>query len=156
MLKIIAALASHLRAAKYIIILVFPLLVTWTPMFLHYHKELTKPDDDVNMRLMFSCLETVIQNGKCSMNVKTEHLDKNQLIEILKIIPYFKDSYYIGNVLCIGPLLKSTSNTILYAFWYSEFRRQYLVQIPQRYRKLNYNLCLHIFFVSVAMNNFRS
>ena len=146
MLKNIAVLASHLRAAKYIIILVLTLLVTWTPMFLlgcykiflHYQKELTKPDDDdVNMRLLFSCLETVIQNGECSMDVKTENLDEIQVIEILKMILHSKESYYIGNALCCGPLLNSTANTILYAFWYPEFRR-YLVQIPQWCKNLIY------------------
>ena len=138
MLKDISVLASHLRAAKYILILVSTLLLTWTPllfldcykMFLHSGEELTKPDDDIPMRLLLSCLETVIQNGECSMNLKTRDFDRNQLIETLRIILHSMEYSFIGNAVCCGPLLNSTANTILYAFWYPDFRR-YLVQIPQ-------------------------
>ena len=147
MLKNLAVLASHLRAAKYILILVSTLLLTWTPFivlgwyegFLHHQEELIKPKNEVNMRLLLSCLETVIQNGECSMDVKTENLKENQLIEILKIIFHSKELSFLGNAVCSGPLLNSTANTILYAFWYPDFRR-YLVQIPQWCRKQKYNL----------------
>ena len=73
------------------------------------------------------------------MDVKTENQNKNQLIDILKMILHSKELYFLCNAVSFGPFLNSTANTILYVFWYPDFRR-YLVQIPQLCRKQKYNL----------------
>eukprot|EP00092_Neocalanus_flemingeri_P075904 GFUD01094099.1.p1 GENE.GFUD01094099.1~~GFUD01094099.1.p1 ORF type:complete len:362 (+),score=25.64 GFUD01094099.1:575-1660(+) len=143
LVKSLSVLGSHMRAATYILVIVTTLLVTWTPFFLYSlyesithdiaKKDMMLPDNDENMRILYNCLRIAVKNVECNMTIKDNNLHGIQ--EAVKRILHDEEADLISHIFGIElPLLHSLANPILYAFWYSDFRK-HLVQIPHWWKQ---------------------
>ena len=137
-LKSIVILASHVRAARYIFLIVAALFLTWTPYFSYvFYENILKLTQDtvwigeteLNITTILECLNNVSQEKLCNVTIsvkneiKTKHIIKNMI------------QFYKGNIMSIIlsmflSAVNSMANPILYAFWYPEFRQYLLILIP--------------------------
>ena len=130
-LKSLTALSSHVRAAKYILVLVFVLLLTWTPWFsyvlyeniAHLSEEDSEiPESAVNTSIIFECLNKVLQDKPCNVTVQVGNENAPQVI--IKKILHLDEANIMSILLSMFlSSVNSLANPVLYGFWYSEFTK---------------------------------
>ena len=137
-LKSLTTLASHVRAVKYILVLVFVLLLTWTPWFSYVlyeniahltEEDLEKPDSVVNTSKIFECLNKVLQDKSCNMTIQVGN--ENYPQDIIKKILHLDEANIMSILLSMFlSSVNSLANPVLYAFWYPDFRKYLKLLIP--------------------------
>ena len=137
-LKAIQILAPHVKAAKYILVIVFVLLFTWTPWFSYVLYEnilhLTQNKSEVisgnmNATTILECLNNVLQEKVCNVTMQSIH--ENVAQETIENIIHLDEANIVGILAMFLSSLNSMANPILYAFWYSEFRKYFLLLVPR-------------------------
>ena len=139
--KSFITLTSHVRAAKYILILVLVLLVTWTPWFSYVIIEFIKhsSDEQINIRdqnntRIVKCVNNVFKAQPCTLPVPSQYLE--EIKEMIKRIVHLDEANSMTIVLSVFlSSLNSLANPILYAHWYPDFRERY----PKTCNPLRYN-----------------
>jgi hypothetical protein len=130
-LKNLTFLASHIRAAKYILVIVSTLICTWMPFIifsfydsLQYESSLDAISD-MDIAMIFSCMQTALQSKHC--NVSMVIGDVQEIQEVVRNLFHFEESVLIDDIIGFDlSLLNSMANPILYAMWYPEFRMYFL------------------------------
>ena len=125
------ALTSHVRAAKYILLLVLTLIITWTPWFsyqikefaIHYSDE-QKNLLDLNNTMIMDCVNNVFKEKACTLCVPPDYLE--DIKERIRLIVHLDEANSMAVVLSVFlSSLNSLANPILYALWYPDFREHY-------------------------------
>ena len=136
-LKSLTVLASHMRAATYILILVTTLFVTLAPSMVWFLYEIIshmaqkdiQPNNDVNMTMILTCLNTALQSRECNMSINIENINGYDLTETIRKVFHFQEASVLGDIIGLDlVLINSMFNPVIYALWYPDFRN-YLVQI---------------------------
>ena len=135
-LKSLTVLVSHVRAAKYIFILLTTLIVTWTPFMVYclyesiahmVQNDLIPPTGDVNMTTILDCVNIAVQNKECNMAMEIGN--EQEITDRIRNVFHFKEAVIVHEMLGFYlSFLNSLANPVLYAFWYPDFRN-YLVNI---------------------------
>ena len=130
-LRSLVTLTSHVRAAKYILLLVLTLVVTWTPWFfyviiefaIHYSDE-QKYLLDLNNTMILECVNNVFKEKECSLSVPLQYLE--DIKKRIRLIVHLDEANSMTIVLSVFlSSLNSLANPILYALWYPDFREHY-------------------------------
>ena len=155
-LKSLRVLTSHVRAATYILVLVTTLFITWGPSVVYYlyesisnmaQKDNVQPNSDVNMTMILTCLNIVLQNEECNMNMQIENHPGYDISETIRNILHLKEATILGELLgWYSVLIYAMVNPVIYAFWYSDFRN-YLVRIPhwlKSKKQISWNISIEL------------
>lgn len=140
----IRVLVSHVRAARYVLVLLVILMVTWTPINVHImynaithmiQKDQIQPNRTVDFTAINTCLSAALQNKQCNMEIEIENYHRLEIEEGIRYFFHIEKTTIIEYLLGVFlPLFNSIANPILYAFWYAEFRN-YLGQIPEWFKR---------------------
>ena len=135
-----SVLVSHIRAAKYVLVHVVVLLLTWGPLggwlmyvnISHMINPYTMKRSG-NPTMIWKCLNIALSGEKCTVDVG--NFPPEEVFERVRFIAHLIEEQAAGYILA-GFLnwLNSMINPILYAFMYVDFRK-YLLMIPDLFKK---------------------
>ena len=130
-LRNIKTLTSYTRAAKYILILVLVLLISWTPWFSYIlsktildQTENSSYSESMNHTLILNCVNSVMQERPCFLEIEAENLQDVER-NVKKIIDLDQDNSITIVLGVFLSTMNSLANPVLYAIWYPEFRQEF-------------------------------
>ena len=157
--KRMGVLVSHAKAAKYIIILVVALMVSWTPYFIYSSYEaithivkadLIQLNSTVNVAEISACFNDILNSKNCNITLEIENEHEEIVQEKIRYICHTDEVKFFEFLLGVFmSLLNSMLNPVLYALWYADFRT-YMFKIPEWFKKKkkqqpdDFNFKIHI------------
>ena len=134
-------LASHIRAARYVLVLVLTLFISWAPTLFYDVYAITKQENDfdpngkVNRSEIFECFEAVISGDGCSTDTTIGCEFQKEYEKIIRHFSNIEEAGFHGVFFAVNfSLINCMFNPVLYAFWYPEFRTYFTQMVLEKKR----------------------
>merc|ERR1719312_1481291 len=136
-----AVLMSHVKATKYVLLIVGTHLISFFPAYAiifgdtmnHMVNDATYKaylNTDLNSTAIFNCMNLAIENTECNLALEIEEEDmarvEDRINSMFHIRAYQLFLHITGSYLSVT---NAVLNPFFYAFWYPEFRK-YVIMIP--------------------------